>query len=84
MRTWPGTASLPPGELARHCLDLDMGFHGNTSPSVRDNLTFFDRSISDDQIQAVIEELEHQPGRYGALPQGLNTQLGAMNRSIGR
>ncbi len=77
---WTATNSLR-AELARHCLDLDMGFHGNTSPSVRDNLTFFDRSISDDQIQAVIEELELAEW-YGALPQGLNTQLETGGRGL--
>ncbi len=77
---WTATNSLR-AELARHCLDLDMGFHGNTSPSVRDNLTLFDRSISDDQIQAVIEELELAEW-YGALPQGLNTQLETGGRGL--
>jgi ATP-binding cassette subfamily B protein len=42
--------------------------------SVRDNLTFFDRSISDERIQAVIEELELADW-YQSLPDGLDTQL---------
>jgi ATP-binding cassette subfamily B protein len=42
--------------------------------SVRDNLTFFDRSISDERIRAVIEELELADW-YQALPDGLDTQL---------
>lgn len=49
--------------------------------SVRDNLTFFDRSISDEQIQAVIEELELAEW-YGSLPQGLNTQLETGGRGL--
>ena len=42
--------------------------------SVRDNLTFFDRSISDERIRAVIEELELADW-YQSLPDGLDTQL---------
>jgi ATP-binding cassette subfamily B protein/ATP-binding cassette subfamily C protein len=49
--------------------------------SVRDNLTFFDRTISDEQIQAVIEELELAEW-YGSLPQGLNTQLETGGRGL--
>ena len=49
--------------------------------SIRDNLTFFDRTISDDQIQAVIEELELAEW-YGSLPQGLNTQLETGGRGL--
>ncbi len=52
--------------------------------SVRDNLTFFDRSISDEQIQAVVEELELTDWLH-ALPQGLDTMLegGARGLSAG-
>jgi ABC-type multidrug transport system fused ATPase/permease subunit len=42
--------------------------------SVRDNLTFFDRSISDERIWAVIEELKLVDW-YQSLPGGLDTQL---------
>jgi ABC-type multidrug transport system fused ATPase/permease subunit len=49
--------------------------------SVRDNLTFFDRSYSDDQIHAVIDELELAEW-YESLPQGLDTQLESGNRGL--
>ncbi|MBN1483542.1 MAG: ABC transporter ATP-binding protein [Chloroflexia bacterium] len=49
--------------------------------SVRDNLTFFDRSISDAQIQAVIEELGLSDW-YGSLPRGLDTLLGEGERGL--
>jgi ABC-type multidrug transport system fused ATPase/permease subunit len=42
--------------------------------SVRDNLTFFDHSVPDERIQAVIEELELADW-YQALPEGLDTRL---------
>ena len=42
--------------------------------SVRDNLTFFDRSIPDERIRAVIEELGLGDW-YESLPDGLDTQL---------
>jgi len=42
--------------------------------SVRDNLTFFDRSIPDERIHAVIEELELAEW-YQSLPDGLDTRL---------
>ncbi len=44
--------------------------------SVRDNLTFFDRSIPDERILTVIEGLE-LTGWYQSLPDGLDTLLGA-------
>lgn len=44
--------------------------------TVRDNLTFFDRSITDDRIRSVIDELG-LTGWYGRMPQGLDTQLTA-------
>jgi ATP-binding cassette, subfamily B, bacterial len=44
--------------------------------SVRDNLTFFDSTISDDQILKVLDELGLQDW-YDSLPEGLNTQLAA-------
>ncbi len=49
--------------------------------SVRDNLTFFDRSISDDQIQRAIHALELSAW-YGALPNGLDTLLEAGSHSL--
>ncbi len=49
--------------------------------TVRDNLTLFDRSISDEQIRAVIEELELADW-YQALPNGLDTLLEAEGRGL--
>jgi ABC-type multidrug transport system fused ATPase/permease subunit len=43
---------------------------------VRDNLTFFDRSLSDDRILAVLEELGLWAW-YQSLPHGLDTRLAA-------
>jgi ATP-binding cassette subfamily B protein len=48
---------------------------------VRDNLTFFDRRIPDEQIQAVIEELELADW-YQTLPDGLDTKLETGGRSL--
>ncbi len=42
--------------------------------SVRDNLTFFDPTVPDDQLLQVIEELELGPW-FRTLPQGLDTEL---------
>ena len=44
--------------------------------TVRDNLTFFDRTIPDEHILAVLDDLE-LTAWYGALPQGLDTELGS-------
>lgn len=49
--------------------------------SVRDNLTFFERSISDEQILSTLEELELADW-YRALPQGLDTELDTGSRSL--
>jgi ATP-binding cassette subfamily B protein len=49
--------------------------------SVRDNLTFFDRSVSDERIQAVIEELELGDW-YATLPDGLDTWLETGGRDL--
>jgi ATP-binding cassette subfamily B protein len=49
--------------------------------SVRDNLTFFDRSICDEQILATLEELELGEW-YRSLPQGLDTGLDTGSRSL--
>ena len=50
--------------------------------SVRDNLTFFDAgSISDEQIRAVIKELELSDW-YESLPDGLDTKLKTGGRSL--
>ena len=49
--------------------------------TVRDNLTFFDRSISDEQILATLEELELGDW-YRSLPQGLDTELDTGSRSL--
>jgi ATP-binding cassette, subfamily B, bacterial len=49
--------------------------------SVRDNLTFFDRSISDEQILATLEALELADW-LRSLPQGLDTELDMGSRSL--
>ncbi|HET9907326.1 MAG TPA: ABC transporter ATP-binding protein [Anaerolineales bacterium] len=49
--------------------------------SIRDNLTFFDRSISDDNILATLEELELGDW-YRSLPNGLDTELDMGARSL--
>jgi ATP-binding cassette subfamily B protein len=49
--------------------------------SVRDNLTFFDQSISDERIREVIEELELGDW-YRALPDGLDTKLETGGRGL--
>lgn len=49
--------------------------------SVRDNLTFFDRSISDDSILAAIEELGLGDW-YQTLPDGLDTMLDTGGHSL--
>lgn len=49
--------------------------------SIRDNLTFFDRSIPDEQIIRTLEDLELGDW-YRALPGGLNTRLDTGARSL--
>jgi ATP-binding cassette subfamily B protein len=49
--------------------------------SVRENLTFFDRSIPDEKIIATLEELELGDW-YASLPQGLNSVLETGSRSL--
>jgi ATP-binding cassette subfamily B protein len=49
--------------------------------SVRDNLTFFNRSIPDEEIHAAIEELELLDW-YQSLPDGLDTQLETGGRGL--
>jgi ATP-binding cassette, subfamily B, bacterial len=49
--------------------------------SVRDNLTFFDRSISDAQILNTLEELELSEW-HRSLPKGLDTELDTGSRSL--
>jgi ATP-binding cassette subfamily B protein len=49
--------------------------------SIRDNLTFFDRSISDEQILRTLEELELGDW-YRSLPRGLDTELDTGSRSL--
>jgi ATP-binding cassette subfamily B protein len=49
--------------------------------SVRDNLTFFDRSIDDERIHAVIEELELSEW-YEGLTDGLDTRLETGGRGL--
>jgi len=49
--------------------------------SIRDNLTFFDRSIPDEKILATLDELELGDW-YRSLPKGLDTQLDTGSRSL--
>ncbi len=49
--------------------------------TVRDNLTFFDATISDEQIQAVIAQLELADW-YNSLPEGLDTKLETGGRGL--
>jgi ABC-type multidrug transport system fused ATPase/permease subunit len=49
--------------------------------SVRDNLTFFDRSIPDEQIIATLATLELGDW-YRSLPEGLDTELDTGSRSL--
>jgi ABC-type multidrug transport system fused ATPase/permease subunit len=49
--------------------------------SVRNNLTFFDRSIPDEQILQVIDELELSDW-FQALPHGLDTELETEGTSL--
>jgi ABC-type multidrug transport system fused ATPase/permease subunit len=49
--------------------------------SIRDNLTFFDRSIQDGEILATLEELELGDW-YRSLPRGLDTELDTGSRSL--
>ncbi len=49
--------------------------------TVRDNLTFFDRSISDERLLQVIQELELTEW-FNALPQGLDTELQSEGSSL--
>ncbi len=49
--------------------------------TVRDNLTFFDKSIPDEQILAVIETLELSSW-YSSLPEGLDTELETEGSSL--
>jgi ABC-type multidrug transport system fused ATPase/permease subunit len=49
--------------------------------TVRDNLTFFDRSIPDAHIQRVIEQLELSEW-YASLPDGLDTKLETGGRGL--
>ena len=49
--------------------------------SIRDNLTFFDRSIPDEKIVATLEELELGDW-LRSQPKGLNTELDTGSRSL--
>jgi ATP-binding cassette, subfamily B, bacterial len=49
--------------------------------SIRENLTFFDRSISDDRILKTLEYLELGDW-YRSLPNGLDTKLDTGSRSL--
>jgi ABC-type multidrug transport system fused ATPase/permease subunit len=71
---------IPPAEMHRQVglvtQEVQL-FHA----SVRDNLTFFDRTISDDRILNVIEELGLLSW-YDTLPHGLDTELAAGGKGL--
>ncbi len=49
--------------------------------TVRENLTFFDDTISDEQLREVIEALDLSDW-YGSLPEGLDTRLETGGRGL--
>jgi ATP-binding cassette subfamily B protein len=49
--------------------------------SIRDNLTFFDASISDERILEVLDHLRLTPW-YDSLPEGLDTMLAASGKTL--
>jgi ATP-binding cassette subfamily B protein len=71
---------IPPAEMHRQVglvtQEVQL-FHA----TVRDNLTFFDRTISDEQILTVIKELGLLPW-YDTLPHGLDTELAAGGKGL--
>ncbi len=69
------TRQMKMSELRRHIGMVTQEvqlFHA----SLRDNLTFFDRSIPDERIMAVIDELGVREW-YESMPNGLDTEFGA-------
>jgi ATP-binding cassette subfamily B protein len=71
---------IPPAELHRQVgwvtQEVQL-FHA----TVRDNLTFFDRTISDERILDVIEQLG-LVSWYKTLPNGLDTELAAGGKGL--
>ena len=64
---------MPVTDLRRHISMVTQDvrlFHG----TVRDNLTFFDESISDERLVEVMDELRMRPW-LDSLPDGLDTRL---------
>jgi ATP-binding cassette subfamily B protein len=51
--------------------------------TLRDNLTFFDSSVTDQRLDALIEALELQPW-LRTLPEGLDTEISARSLSAGQ
>ena len=49
--------------------------------TVRDNLTFFDKTIPDERVMAVLDDLELMPW-YESLPKGLDTLLDTEGSSL--
>jgi ATP-binding cassette subfamily B protein len=71
---------IPPAELHRQVAWVTQEvqlFHA----TVRDNLTFFDRTISDERILDVIEELGLLSW-YKTLPNGLDTELSTGGKGL--
>ncbi len=71
---------LPLSEL-RRCVGLVTQDVQLFQASVRDNLTFFDPSIANDQIEAILSELRLLDW-VRRLPQGLDTVLGSGGQGL--
>jgi ABC-type multidrug transport system fused ATPase/permease subunit len=71
---------IPPAEMHRQVglvtQEVQL-FHG----TVRDNLTFFERTVPDERILYVIKELGLLPW-YNTLPNGLDTELAAGGQGL--
>ncbi|MFN2285100.1 MAG: ABC transporter ATP-binding protein, partial [Anaerolineae bacterium] len=71
----------PTLEMLRHRVAMVTQDVQLFQASVRDNLTFFDSTIPDDRIRAVIADLELSEW-YAALPKGLDSEIEAGGRSL--
>jgi ATP-binding cassette, subfamily B, bacterial len=73
-------AALPEPELAAHLTVLSQRAH-LFAASVRENITLFDDGVPAEQILAVLEHLG-AAGWVNALPDGLDTRVGAGGRQL--